>query len=738
MMFPAFFNHPLWSKLAAMHGHFLWQGLLIAWIYWSVLKIFAVRSARLRYLLGMTGLAAMAVSTLATFLVVEVSVKEEVANKKPVAKAAEPSPTPTEKTKTPGRGDYVSENDALKSPLTRTLSDEKDGDTVWNTVEIESSLPRTRPLESREKISSNDFQEPENPARPSNSPSQAGEVPQDSEEALAKADVTNKSVPRNPPKEPTFPASGSFQPWLLGGWLLGVLVSGMRLVAGFATVFWYRWTARPVGDLECQSRLEQLSHRVGFNRPPRLVTSSRAGEAFSFGLFKPVIVLPASWLLRLSPETLESVLAHELGHIRRWDAWATLFQRLLESALFYHPAVWWISRQVDREREKCCDLKAVSLTGDRLHYVKSLAGIAEFQRANRPARWSGPILATGIGGRKMYLLERVRNVLGETPRTGAASRFFAGALILAVPAALWIGTMMFPASADEGVLVAQTDEDREREGDRPRGDRDRENDREREGDRPRRDRERDRERREGDRPRGEREREGDRERGDRERGDRERDREREGDRELRDRERGNREGDRERGDRDRPRFGLNPFRGGPGRFGRFRRDEDRPNPQVEMLEAIRELSREVELLRREVQALRETRSGEGRGIERRDRERRELRDRPRREIREGEGREIDRPERAREDRERERDREEARPERERERDRPSPEERIERERERERPRAEERIEREREREREGDRDREREERDRERPEEEALKAGAAQAESSAKRGDREE
>jgi hypothetical protein len=240
------------------------------------------------------------------------------------------------------------------------------------------------------------------------------------------------------------------------------------------TVIWWRWSSLPIHDPQWIQVLDRLSRELGLARSPRLAVSLRAKDAFSLGLFRPLIVLPAAWLMQLSPATLESVLAHELAHIRRFDAWANLFQRVLESWLFYHPAVWWLSRQMELEREKCCDLRAVSLTGDRLQYVKTLAGIAEHARAGKLAKSNGPILSTAMGGRNMLLLERVRHILGDTPRTGAASRFLAGTMVLAIPLALWAGAMLLPANAadDEVKLQAQAEGDgdgnRRRDGDAPR------------------------------------------------------------------------------------------------------------------------------------------------------------------------------------------------------------------------------------------------------------------------------
>jgi beta-lactamase regulating signal transducer with metallopeptidase domain len=65
--------------------------------------------------------------------------------------------------------------------------------------------------------------------------------------------------------------------------------------------------------------------------------------------------LPPAALTGYSPDEIEMVLLHELAHVRRWDNLINLIQRIVESLLFFHPAVWLISSWVRRERESCCD-----------------------------------------------------------------------------------------------------------------------------------------------------------------------------------------------------------------------------------------------------------------------------------------------------------------------------------------------------------------------------------------------
>ncbi len=75
-----------------------------------------------------------------------------------------------------------------------------------------------------------------------------------------------------------------------------------------------------------------------------------------------MVLLPAALLTGMPAELLEAVIAHELAHIRRLDLWVNLGQRVVETLLFYHPAVWWLSARVRREREVCCDEAAAGAT----------------------------------------------------------------------------------------------------------------------------------------------------------------------------------------------------------------------------------------------------------------------------------------------------------------------------------------------------------------------------------------
>jgi len=194
-------------------------------------------------------------------------------------------------------------------------------------------------------------------------------------------------------------------------WLVGVLLLSLRLLAGWCGTRWLMDKSQPAAS-ELTDRVRELATSLQIRKTVRTQICNRVREAMVIGLFRPVILLPAAWLTTLPPEVLEAILLHELAHVRRRDLWVNALQRLAETLLFYHPAVWWISKQLHIEREKCCDQMAVTITGDACSYARSLECVARQYIEPRP-----PLLALPFGGQKMELLARVNSVLGtERPR----------------------------------------------------------------------------------------------------------------------------------------------------------------------------------------------------------------------------------------------------------------------------------------------------------------------------------
>jgi hypothetical protein len=163
----------------------------------------------------------------------------------------------------------------------------------------------------------------------------------------------------------------------------------------------------------------------------------------TFGWIKPVILLPAQVLTGLSQEAIEAILAHELAHIRRHDYLANLIQSTVEVVLFYHPAIWWLSRSIREIREECCDEIASEVCEDRLKVAKALTSLAEMQHPPQPA------LAAHSGS----LLIRISRLLGfAQPEPIVSGRNAAWTLALACAVLVALG-IVYSAS----LLAESTD-----------------------------------------------------------------------------------------------------------------------------------------------------------------------------------------------------------------------------------------------------------------------------------------
>ena len=176
-----------------------------------------------------------------------------------------------------------------------------------------------------------------------------------------------------------------------------------------------RRSCAAVTDRAITDPLDQLIGRcLQSERQVRLLVADKLSSPVAMGFIWPVIILPAPVVSGTSPEMMRAILAHELAHIRRQDYLVNLGQLLVETILFFNPAVWWISRQVRIEREACCDAEAAGLIGDETEYAKSLADYVSSRQTGVPI----PALAFGQEKESGSLSDRVRRLLvpGYRPR----------------------------------------------------------------------------------------------------------------------------------------------------------------------------------------------------------------------------------------------------------------------------------------------------------------------------------
>jgi beta-lactamase regulating signal transducer with metallopeptidase domain len=171
-------------------------------------------------------------------------------------------------------------------------------------------------------------------------------------------------------------------PYTVAGWLAGVFGLSLWYLGGWAQLQSLRQRMVKEVSERIHLRLKRLAERMEVKRVVAIMESALVQVPTVVGYLKPIILLPASALTGLSSEQIEAILAHELAHIKRCDYLVNILQTVVEVLGFYHPAVWWISHKIRVERENCCDDLAVSITGDRFRYARTLITMEEIRGEN--------------------------------------------------------------------------------------------------------------------------------------------------------------------------------------------------------------------------------------------------------------------------------------------------------------------------------------------------------------------
>jgi bla regulator protein BlaR1 len=187
---------------------------------------------------------------------------------------------------------------------------------------------------------------------------------------------------------------------LFSAWLGGALWVALRWLFATRTAHSLVKAARPAPGAPADTRITDSDIEPAVAR-----------------VFNPVVLLPAALLGRLSAPQMNAVLAHELEHIARHDNLKANLHRLVETLFWFHPAVWWIGRQMLEERERACDEAVLGNGHDRADYAGGILEVC------RHCRTRAPGLASATAGN---LTRRVRYILGSgRPASIGIFKFFA-------------------------------------------------------------------------------------------------------------------------------------------------------------------------------------------------------------------------------------------------------------------------------------------------------------------------
>ena len=360
--------------------HFVWQGALVGGVLVLVDRLLASRSAAARYLTFCVAILCLPVILLATFLVSEIPLGPSQASD--LARATEPSsnvaPLPTVEA-----GHHQAKH--------------------HNALEPNGMPERPAPKQSQRTVLQDDNLAP-SPSYPT-------------------ADVASASAPTSAPATRPFLVRAA--PWLAAIYLIGACLFLLRLCNALWSGDRLRGASVGLKDSKLLSVIADQCREMEFRWPPTVAYCQTVAVPTVIGIVRPIILLPATLMTGLTANQFAAIISHELAHIRRHDLLMNLLQRIVESILFFHPAVWFISRRMRELREVCCDDRVLKSGFGKLQYADALLTMAE--KCAVPATGAFSVAMTGEASNLESRIQRLMGVNRDTPRLsrGGASLFVA-------------------------------------------------------------------------------------------------------------------------------------------------------------------------------------------------------------------------------------------------------------------------------------------------------------------------
>jgi bla regulator protein BlaR1 len=207
-------------------------------------------------------------------------------------------------------------------------------------------------------------------------------------------------------------------------YLTGIIVYLVKTLLSASIIHGIRRSGTPVGGAWAE-RFVALKTRAGITGHPLLLQTDRLDTPALVGFIKPVIIVPVGIFTHMPFEQVESILLHELFHLKRLDHLANILQGLAEIIFFYHPAVWSLSSIIRDEREKRCDDLVIRASSQPLDYAKALYRLAIVSK--RSPGW----ISAAAGTNRGQLKDRIQRILNPSNmKTGIREKLVAPMLLL--------------------------------------------------------------------------------------------------------------------------------------------------------------------------------------------------------------------------------------------------------------------------------------------------------------------
>ena len=237
------------------------------------------------------------------------------------------------------------------------------------------------------------------------------------------------------------------------GWITGIALMSVRLFRQWIRVRRLRVVGIAEPSADWALMFDTLKSKIGIDSRISMLVSHTIDSPMVVGWLRPLVLVPAAAFTSLTPDQLQTVLAHELQHIARRDHLVNMLQAFIEVLLFFHPVTWWLSRQIRVERENCCDDGALLVTGSPRTFAEALLVLESLRSNNNHS----PQLLTATGGSLMHRVSRLFGTDQPQP-LNAGWRTLSACTLLAAAGLAFTTAAINPAAVaqDRGGVNAET------------------------------------------------------------------------------------------------------------------------------------------------------------------------------------------------------------------------------------------------------------------------------------------
>jgi bla regulator protein BlaR1 len=241
-------------------------------------------------------------------------------------------------------------------------------------------------------------------------------------------------------------------PSLVNIWLIGAFLFFFKTASNLADL--RSLHKKKHGNIPEQLSIfiEKISKQLSISRPIKTLCSKHTEVPLTYGIIKPVILIPSALIFQMSPGQLEAIIAHEMAHIKRNDYPVNLIQSVLEMVFFFHPVFWWINHEIKKQREMACDEMAVALGANPKDLAYGLANVINLAQNHAPE------MAMAVAKKSNPTLERIKKIMGvkTSPTQPTTLTTVTMMITLLLGATLLMGASDQNSKSSEELLLAQT------------------------------------------------------------------------------------------------------------------------------------------------------------------------------------------------------------------------------------------------------------------------------------------